>query len=131
MTEGLDYGTTEDRTMPAVAYGLYLLAFATGVTAIIGLIIAYAQRDGAGPRMRTHYTFLIRTFWIGIAWCVIGALLFVVGVPLSFVLIGLPLVFVGWTIFALLGVWYAIRCVVGVIYLSRGEAYPRPYTWLA
>ena len=26
--------------------------------------------------------------------------------------------------------WFAIRCAVGLIYLSQGEAYPRPQTWL-
>ena len=44
-----DYSATEDRTMPVVCYALYLLAFATGVTAIAGLVIAYAQRAAAGP----------------------------------------------------------------------------------
>jgi len=34
-------------------------------------------------------------------------------------------------ILALVGVWFAIRCIVGVIYLARDEAYPRPYTWMA
>ena len=131
MPDSLYYGTTEDRTMPAVAYALYFLAFATGITVIIGLILAYVQQGAAGPKMRTHYAFLIRTFWMGIGWAILGLLLFVVGIPLSLVLIGLPLVFLAWAIWALLGVWYAIRLVVGVIYLARDEAYPRPYTWLA
>ncbi len=131
MTDRLEYGTTEDRTMPAVTYALYFLTYATGVSIIIGLILAYAQRERAGPRMRTHYTFLIRTFWIGIAWAVLSGVLFVLGVPLSFVLIGLPLVFVAWVIWSLIAVWFAIRLVVGVIYLARDQAYPRPDTWLA
>ncbi|WP_374470283.1 DUF4870 family protein [Phenylobacterium sp.] len=131
MTDRLEYGATEDRTMPAIVYALYLLAFATGVTVIVGLILAYAQQGSAGPKLRTHYTFLIRTFWMGIAWCVAGGLLFVVGLPLSFVLVGIPLLMLSWAIWALVGIWYAIRCIVGVIYLARDEAYPRPYAWLA
>jgi uncharacterized membrane protein len=131
MTDRLGYGATEDRTMPAVAYGMYLLAFATGITALIGLIIAYAQRSNAGAKMRTHYTFIIRTFWISIAWWLIGGFLVVFGGIFSIILVGLPFLMLGGLILALVGVWWAIRCIVGVIYLARDEPYPRPEAWLA
>ena len=131
MTDRLGYGATEDRTMPAVAYGMYLLAFATGITALIGLIVAYAQRNNAGAKMRTHYTFIIRTFWISIAWWLIGGFLVVFGGIFSIILVGLPFLMLGGLILALVGVWWAIRCIVGVIYLARDEPYPRPEAWLA
>ena len=131
MTDHLGYSATEDRTMPAVTYGLYLLAFATGITAIIGLIIAYASQGSAGPVARSHYTFLIRTFWIGLVTCVLAGILFGVGAVLSIILIGFPIMGLAWLVLALAGVWWAIRCIVGVIYLARGEAYPRPYALLA
>jgi uncharacterized membrane protein len=131
VTDRLDYGTTEDRTMPAIVYGLYLLTFATGVTVFIGLILAYAQQGSAGARTRSHYTFLIRTFWLGIGWALLGGVLFLVGLPLSFVLVGIPLLMLSWAIWGLLGVWYAIRCIIGVIYLARNEPYPRPRSILA
>lgn len=120
----------EDKVLPAVVYALYLVGFATGITVILGLILAYVSKDKAGPALRTHYDFQIRTFWMGLAWAVIGALLMVVGVPLSLVLIGIPVVALGGLILALLGVWFAVRCIVGLIHLSRGEPYPRPDTWL-
>ena len=130
MTDNLDYA--EDKTMPAVTYALYLLGFATGgITTIVGIILAHVQQGTAGPAMRTHYTFLIRTFWIGVVVSILAGLLMAVGIPLSFVLIGIPLVIVSWLIFALVGVWFAVRCIVGLVYLSRGEAYPRPYATLA
>ena len=77
--------TPEDRTLPAVVYGLYLLGLVNGLTILVGLVIAYMNRDTAGPRMRTHYTFLIRTFWISIAWFVIAGLLVLFGGVLSLV----------------------------------------------
>jgi uncharacterized membrane protein len=120
----------EDRTLPAVVYGLYLLAFATLITAPLGAIVAYAQRSRAGAKMRTHYDFQVRTFWMTLAWCAIGGLLFIFGLPLSFVLIGLPMLALSWVIWGLVGVWFAVRCVLGVIHLARDEAYPRPHTWL-
>ncbi|WP_240609423.1 DUF4870 family protein [Phenylobacterium deserti] len=131
MTDRLGYGTVEDRTMPAVAYGLYLLTYAIGVTVFVGLIIAYMNRDRAGTRMRTHYTFLIRTFWLSIAWWLIGGALFFFGIPLSLILVGVPLLLIGGFILAVVGIWFALRCIMGVVYLARDEPYPRPYTWLA
>jgi uncharacterized membrane protein len=122
---------TEDRTLPAVVYGLYLLGLGTGgATTILGLIIAYVNKGAASPVAQSHYTFLVNTFWMTIGWFLIGSLLIVFGFPLSFVLVGLPLLALGWAIVGLVGLWYAVRAIVGVIYLARGEAYPRPRTWL-
>jgi len=120
----------EDKVLPAVVYGLYLVGFATGITVLLGLILAYVSKDSAAPATRTHYDFQIRTFWIGVAWALIGGLLLAVGIPLSFVIVGIPLAMLGGAIFCLLGVWFAVRCIVGLVHLSRGEAYPRPDSWL-
>ena len=130
MTDHLDYGATEDRTLPAVTYALYLLAFATGFTAIIGVIVAYANQASAGPQMRSHYTFLIRTFWIGLVWMILAGMVLGIGIPLSFILIGIPLLILAKVMFALGAAWYGLRCIVGVIYLAQGEPYPRPYAAL-
>lgn len=120
----------EDRTLPAIVYGLYLLGLANGLTILVGLVIAYMNRDTAGPRMRTHYTFLIRTFWLSIAWFVIAGALCLFGGVLSIILVGIPFLALGLFIFAVGGIWFAVRCVVGLVYLSQGEPYPRPKTWL-
>ena len=120
----------DDRTLPAVAYGLYLLGFATGITAVVGLVVAYANRDTAGPVARSHYDFLIRTFWMLFGWALIASALFGVGLLFSLILVGIPVVGASLLIFSALGLWYAVRCVLGIIYLARGEAYPRPRNWL-
>lgn len=130
MTDRLSYGAAEDRTMPAVAYALYLLGIANGLTVLFGLILALANRDGAGAKMRTHYTFLIRTCWLWLAWVVIGAALVLWGGILSVVLVGLPFLGLGLLILGLGHIWFALRAIVGVIYLARDEPYPRPYSWL-
>lgn len=121
----------EDKTLPAVCYGLYLLAFATGITAIIGLVIAYSQQRAAGPTMRSHYTYLIRTFWGGLMMMLVGGLLMGVGALLTIVLIGFPIMGLAWLILSAASIWYAVRCIVGLVYLSRGDAHPRPYAVLA
>ncbi len=121
---------TEDKTLPVIAYVLYLLSFATLFTVLIGLVVAYSNRGHAGPKMESHYTFLIRTFWLSIWWFVIGGLLVVFGGIFSIILVGVPFLMLGIFICSVVGIWFAIRCVIGLLHLSRGDAYPRPHSWL-
>ena len=122
---------SEDKTLPIVTYALFLLSFVTGgVTGLVGLILAYANRPTASPAVASHYTFLIRTFWIGLVAIIAGVSLVVWGAIFSFILIGIPFLILGKLMLALLGVWFAIRCVVGLVKLSQDEAYPRPHAWL-
>jgi uncharacterized membrane protein len=120
----------EDRTLPAVVYALYLVGLANGLTVLLGLILALANRDRASPRMRTHYTFLIRTCWLWLAWLVVGGGLVLWGALFSLILIGLPFLGLGLAILGLAHVWFGVRAIVGVIYLARDEPYPRPYAWI-
>lgn len=131
MTDQVDYAAREDTTMAIVCYALYLAAFITGITAIIGVVIAYMQQSTAGPDMRTHYTFLIRTFWIGIVLMLGTCVLAGVGALLSIILIGIPILFFAGAVGVVTTVWFAVRCIVGLVYVSRGEPYPRPYAVLA
>ncbi len=123
---------SEDRSLPFIVYTLYLLGLTVvaGPLVLVGLVVAYANRDGAGPRMRSHYVFQIRTFWTAIGWWIIGGALIAFGVPLSLFLVGVPMVMLGFTIFGVGHFWFGIRCVLGAVYLLRDEAYPRPRTWL-
>ncbi len=121
---------SEDRSLPFIIYGLYLLGMANGLTILVGLVAAYANQGGAGSRMRSHYVFQIRTFWTAIGWWIIGGTLILFGLPLSVVLVGVPMVMLGGLIFAVGHLWFGIRCLAGVVYLARDEAYPRPRSWL-
>ena len=123
--------TPEDRTLPAVVYGLYLLGLVNGLTILIGLVIAYMNRDNAGPKMASHYRFQLRTFWLGLIAAVVLGVMTAVGAVLSIVLIGIPILILAGLLWCVLGLWFAIRCIVGLIHLSNGEAYPRPEAVLA
>ncbi len=130
MTAPSTYDAPEDKTLPTVVYVLYLLGLFNGLTILIGLVIAYANRQGAGPRAESHYIFQIRSVWTAIAWWIIGWTLLGWGIPLSFILIGVPMIGLGGAILGLTHLWFALRCIMGLVYLSRDEAYPRPRTWL-
>src|ERR1700761_1305416 len=123
--------SSDDRTLPTVVYALYLLGLINGLTVIIGVIIAYANRDRAGPRTQSHYTFQIRTFWLAIVLWLIAGMMFAVGGLLAVILIGIPFLMLGALILGLTHIWFAVRSIVGLMHVSRDEAYPRPRTWLA
>ncbi len=130
MTETLDR-PHEDRVLPAVVYGLYILSIPfVWLTVLIGVVLAYANRDTAGPRMASHYQFLIQTFWKSIWWAVIGVVLFVFGLIFSVLLIGIPMLIAGCLILAAVHIWFYVRIAVGLIYLAQDEPYPRPDAWL-
>jgi len=97
-------------------YILYLVSIIIGITAIVGLIMAYVNKDDAPEWLKSHYQFQIRTFWI-------GALYLFIGVLLSQFIIGL-FIFLFWLL------WLIVRCAKGIKYLDRDEAYPDIKGWL-
>jgi uncharacterized membrane protein len=55
-----------NKQLALIVYILYFVAYFTGITALIGVIIAHVQVASADPLLATHYRFQIRTFWIAI-----------------------------------------------------------------
>lgn len=98
------------RTVAIIVYLLYLAALINGLTAIIGVILAYVKRDDArGTVYESHFSNAIEVFWIFL----IGML---IAVPLCFVVIGVPLVIA-------LYVWVLFRTIKGVVRASDGRPY--------
>jgi uncharacterized membrane protein len=123
--------TADERTLPIVAYALYLAGFLTGgLTPIIGVIIAHASKDNGSAFVRSHYQFLIRTFWITVLALVAGSAAMAVGVVLSIILIGVPIVMVAGLFLAVVVIWFAVRSVVGLVYAVQSQPYPNPETWM-
>ena len=121
----------EDKTMTVVVYGLYLLGFVSGgATTLIGLVMAYMLRSGARPWAYSHYEFLIRTFWAFIGWMLLAGLIFAVGLALSVVLIGIPMLVVAAIVPTVALIWYAVRCIVGLVAALQNQPYNRPRAWI-
>ena len=124
--------TSEDLTLPIVVYVLYLLAIPTALLSLLaGVVIAYANRDRAGLAARSHYEFLIRTFWLSLVGIAAGAAVCVVGGILSVILIGIPILVVGALMLVGVKIWYVVRCILGILYAARRDPYPRPDALLA
>ncbi len=103
-------------TTAKVVYVLYLASMVVGVTAIVGVILAYLNAGGAPEPLESHYRFQIRTFWIGVLYGVV-----------SFVLTFLV---VGVIAYVFVGVWLVVRCAKGLVYLGRHEPYANASSWL-
>jgi uncharacterized membrane protein len=127
MTYGDSYPTTEDRALPAVVYALCLLGMFHGVTLIIGVIMSYVMRGAAGPLNGSHYTYVIRTFWISLVWLIIGGGIMLVSILFAFILIGIPFLWLGGMICLGSWIWALIRCIVGAVRLAEGAPIARPY----
>jgi uncharacterized membrane protein len=109
-----------------VCYALMLAtlftAFATG---LVALIIAYVAREDDGHWSNSHYTFVIRTFWISILYAVITGLftLLIGWIPLF-----------GWAVVGLMGlytsVWFIGRNIIGLLRALSGRPMDNPQSWL-
>jgi len=142
-----DTGVTLYR--PIIVAILYLANLFTGFTVLIGLILAYVWRnDEATTEWElSHYTYLIRTFWIGFAITILlvagvigGAIALSIGIPVAQsvgphhdgppppAILG-PLLGGMLTGF-LLFVWYCVRCILSLANAANRRPMPKPKTWL-
>lgn len=96
-------------------YILYLVAIAFGLTAIVGVVMAYMGKDDAPDWLKSHYHNQINIFWKGLLYMVIGAVLMVV--------------LIGFLIMLAALIWYIVRIVKGMQALSKGEAIENPANW--
>lgn len=106
----------ENTTAPLAVYVLYLVGMFIFLVAVVGIVVAYVYRGDAPEWLRSHYTFQIRTFWIGL-------LIGIVGMITSMILIG-------WLVLALLAIWWIVRCAVGLKRLNNRKPIADPATWL-
>jgi uncharacterized membrane protein len=105
-----------DNALAMSVYILYGIGYFTGISALIGVVIAHVKVDDTDPVLRSHYQFQIRTFWIGFLYIAIGCVL-------TMVLIGIPIL-IWWF------VWSLIRITKGFIAVNENKAIADPRSWL-
>ncbi|WP_293993812.1 DUF4870 family protein [Sphaerotilus sp.] len=94
-------------------------SFLFGWPSIIAVVLSYIERSKvANTWMSSHIDWVIRTFWIALAW---SLLVLVVSVPLMALLIGFATLPLG---MFLLGVWAIYRIARGWLRLKDGQAMP-------
>jgi uncharacterized membrane protein len=110
-------------TYTHVIYALHALAvltaatiiggFLCGLPSLVAVVMNYARRGATpGTFLESHFTWQIRTFWAALFWALfIGA----VTLPLTIVLIGIPMFVAGyialavWIVYRVLRGWLALR----------------------
>lgn len=103
--------------MLLVTYVAFLIGLITaGFGAIAGVVIAYIKRpEVLGTWRESHYTWLIRTFWIGMVFMVIG------WATVWF--------FIGFLVFIATSIWFIVRLVKGWMAYSNEEPVRNPEDW--
>lgn len=104
------------KTNLQVIYILYLASFFIGISGIVGIVLAHLNRGKSAPWIESHYTWAIRTFWLGL-----------LGSFVSFILM---FVLIGWVTIFLVAIWAIVRVVIGLQKLGRNEPIGNPQSLL-
>jgi len=100
-----------------LVYILYLAGFVLGgLSTLVGLIFCYVNQGQADQVSQNHYRYAIRTFWIGLLYSLISAVLMIVGI--------------GFLLLLAVAVWLIVRCVKGLQAASAGKPIANVETWL-
>ena len=102
-------------TMPTVIYVLYLASLLMGITALIGVILAYVNKGTNSAIIESHYQFQIRTFWIGLLYLIASWLLI--------------FIVIGWLVLLFFFIWLIVRCAKGIKLLNQQQPIPDPTSW--
>jgi uncharacterized membrane protein len=105
-----------DTSIALTVYVLYIVGYLTGVTALIGVIIAHVKVADADPLLRSHYQFQIRTFWIGLLYLVVGSVL--------------SLVIIGFAVLLWWFIWSLVRIIKGMLALNERKPIAFPESWM-
>jgi uncharacterized membrane protein len=107
-----------DLNRPTVIHLLYLCYFLSfGLAPLIGLVLAYVWAGEAHEAWEdTHYRYAIRTFWIGLLYSVIAGVLMIV--------------LVGFFLYFLVAIWFAVRSVRAIFAAQRREPVIGVESWL-
>ncbi|NYT86878.1 DUF4870 family protein [Pollutimonas harenae] len=96
------------KTLTTIIYALYAASFFLAITAIAAIVINYLKQDEVrGTFLESHFRWQIRTFWYGVLWGVIGAVLL--------------FVFIGWFVLVANAVWLIYRLVKGWLNLNDNK----------
>lgn len=102
---------------PTIVGLLYAGSYLTGLSGVIGLVLAYVWKgEPHEPWEATHYTYLIRSFWIGLAAIIVGVFTLLIGI--GFLLLG------G------VGIWFLVRLVLSLVNAQKRQPMPSPETYL-
>lgn len=118
MSYAAAWNSEAGRLTAIAAYRFFILSIpSAGVFALVGLIIAYLGREGAGPAARSHIEQAISIWWTAFWWAVGLACMGVIGVLLIPVLIGFPILWLACLLGLIVAIWFTAKSVLGLLAL--------------
>ncbi|QFT76651.1 hypothetical protein [Erythrobacter sp. THAF29] len=106
-----------DFNQPTIISLLYLGSFLTGVSGLVGIVLAHVwQGENKEEWAASHFTYLIRTFWIGLVASIISIVLILVAI--------------GFLLIPLVTIWFGVRSVLSLVKAQKREPMPDPDTLL-
>lgn len=119
-------GNDGARSTANLNYILYIVGFFTGITALVGVVLAYVHRDNAAEPFRSHLNWQIRIFWRGVWFGVAISLTYVLSAAVGIATMGFG--FILMLVPTALGVWWLVWTVLAIIKgmkaLGRREPMP-------
>ena len=105
-----------DFNHPTIVSLLYLAGFITGISVIVGVVLAYIWKGEPHAEWEaSHFRYLIRTFWIGLIGSIVSGILFIVVIGLLL----LPAVMI----------LVIVRCVLSLLNAQKRAPMPNPESW--
>lgn len=98
-----------------VIYILNFVSLILPICSLIAVVLAYIFRDDAYSYLKSHFQFLIRSFWIGVLYFTVAGIL--------------CLVVVGFVLLALATIWWIVRNARGLKNALQGQEMLNPATW--
>ena len=116
-------GSDGGRSAANLNYILYLIGLFTVITALIGVVLAYSNRETASETMRSHFDWQIKIFWRSFKFWIVTTILYVVFTVVAVATLGVG--FILYLIpFAIVVWWWVstlMRIVRGMKALGLGQ----------
>ncbi|HEY4126150.1 MAG TPA: hypothetical protein VGM36_16115 [Rhizomicrobium sp.] len=122
---------SDTKMLAIICYGLFILAFTNGLTAIVGVVLAHIKRsETRGTIWESHFANLIHVFWTGVAFWVIFFVAVLFGVAgmwhevivddFPAPMLALPVLGLAFLVYV---VWYLYRVVRGLMAALENKPY--------
>ncbi|WP_095497614.1 DUF4870 family protein [Paraferrimonas haliotis] len=108
--------SSDNSKIAKIVYVLYVVNLLLGVTALVGIIVAYIYRGSSSAMVAEHFRYQIRTFWMGLLYSVIAGLTWTI--------------MIGWLVLIFYVIWLIIRSVKGFKALAENKAPDNVDSWL-
>jgi uncharacterized membrane protein len=106
------------RASAFIVYGLDLLSIpSAALFALLGVIVALAARNGAGPLARAHLDYQIRIWFTAFWWTIGLAILAAIGVITAIIGVGFLLIWLACLGAFILYLWFTVVSFLGLLAL--------------